>query len=74
MAEEELAEIIWGSGSPRDYFARGLVRSVSGGRVGVSVKGATVTLPRLDRYSPTVGDVVLVLMTPSGGVVIDKFG
>lgn len=74
MAEEDLAEILWGSQPRRDYFARGRVESVAGARVSVSVKGTTVTLPKLASCAPTAGDVVLVLMMPTGGVVIGKFG
>lgn len=75
MAEEDLADILWGGGRDRkEYHARGLVRSVSDDGVSVTVKGATLTLPKLAGCSASAGDVVLVLMTPSGGVVIDRFG
>lgn len=73
--EEELADILWGDEPKRTYFARGLVRSFEGSRVDVTVKGSDpIRVAKLAGYTPRVDDVVLVLMMPNGGIVIDKIG
>lgn len=73
--EDELAEILWDGEPNVTYFARGLVRSFDGSKVGVTVKGSDqIRVAKLAGYAPKVGDVALVLMMPSGGIAIDKIG
>ena len=68
-------ELFWSEEPRSSYIAFGKVRSVTGKKVNVSIKGSDATpLPKLASYSPTAGDVVLVAMMPSGGVVLGAIG
>lgn len=49
----------------------GTVSGTSGTRVLVTVRGSLLTLPRLDSYSPTVGDVVHI-QGPAPWLVLGK--
>lgn len=48
----------------------GNVTGTSGSQVVVSLRGATVTLPRLASYTPTVGDAVIVLPIVNGQKIV----
>lgn len=49
----------------------GTVSGTSGNKVIVTVRGASVTLPRLASYTPTVGDVVHI-QGPAPWLVLGK--
>lgn len=53
-------------------MATGEVVGVAAPKVVVSVGGGDLLLPRLGHYTPTVGDVVLILLSPAGWLVIGK--
>ena len=74
---DELAEAIWpDSQGFKDYYTRAPVRSVSGARVNVLLRGSTTTTPcsKLVSCSPKAGDIALVLMTQGGGIVMGVIG
>ncbi|MFC0546939.1 hypothetical protein [Kutzneria chonburiensis] len=49
------------------------VSGTSGTKVIVTMQGASLTLPRLTSYTPTVGDVVIVLTAfPGAWLVLGK--
>jgi len=48
----------------------GNVTAIAGSQVTVSLRGATVTLPRLASYTPTVGDAVIVLPIVNGQKIV----
>lgn len=50
----------------------GTVAGTSGTRVVVTVRGASMIIPRLASYAPTVGDTVLIDTTGDGWVVLGK--
>jgi hypothetical protein len=48
----------------------GTVAGTSGTKVIVTVQGASLVLPRLTSYTPTVGDVVVILTACPGAWLI----
>lgn len=73
---QDLADALWGDGvAVGDYHARGIVTAVSDGKVSVKIRGSdAITCSKLDSYTPTVGDVALVLVMPSGCVALGSIG
>lgn len=74
---DELAAALWpDAGTAREYHTRAPVQSVSGSTVNVLLRGATTATPcaKLAGVSPKAGDVALVLMLPSGGIVLGTIG
>lgn len=69
---DELARALWPETGPREYHTRAPVRSVSGGTVNVLLRGADEPTPcaKLSGVSVKAGDIALVLMLPSGGIVL----
>lgn len=51
----------------------GQVSAVVGSRLTVTTTaGATLTVPRLATWTPAVGDIVLLAITPGGWIAIGK--
>jgi hypothetical protein len=50
----------------------GTVSGTSGTKVVVLVQGGSMTIPRLNSYTPTVGDVVWIAATPNGWMCLGK--
>jgi hypothetical protein len=50
----------------------GTVTAVPAPKVTVDVVGGVMTLPRFTWYTPIVGDVVIVLQSPTGWLVLGK--
>lgn len=50
----------------------GTVTGTSGTKVIVTVDGASLTLPRLATYTPTLGDVVQIAYPPARPFVLGK--
>ena len=73
---DQLAAALWPESSAREYHTRAPVQSVSDSTVYVLLRGSTVATPcsKLSGVSPKVGDVALVLMLPSGGIVLGIIG
>lgn len=74
---DELAAALWpDGGTAREYHTRAPVQSVSGSTVNVLLRGSSEPTPcaKLASASPKAGDLALVLMLPSGGVVIGTIG
>lgn len=69
---DELARALWPDEPAREYHTRAPVLSVDGATVNVLLRGSPEPTPcsRLASCSPKAGDLALVLMMPSGGVVI----
>jgi hypothetical protein len=62
--EQRLAELLDG------LLQVGTVTGTAvGGKVVVSLRGASVTLPRLKSYTPTTGEAVLVLCVKPGAML-----
>ena len=70
------ARALWPESGPREYHTRAPVRSVSGGTVNVLLRGADEPTPcaKLSGVSAKAGDIALVLMLPSGGIVLGTIG
>ena len=73
---DELARALWPGHGPREYHTRAPVRSASGGTVNVLLRGADEPTPcaKLSGVSAKAGDIALVLMLPSGGIVLGTIG
>ena len=69
---DQLAAALWPESGPREYHTRAPVQSVSGSTVYVLLRGSATATPcaKLSGVSPKAGDVALVLMLPSGGIVL----
>jgi hypothetical protein len=52
----------------------GKVTAISGAKVVVTVDNASMTLPKIRAYTPTVGDVVIVAARPGSWFVIGAIG
>jgi hypothetical protein len=63
--EKRLAELI------EELRKVGTVTSTNGTQVTVTVQGASLTLPRLASYTPTIGDVVII-QGPAPYLVLGK--
>lgn len=75
--QDELAEVLWpDAGGAGEYHTRAPVESISGSTVNVLLRGATSPTPcsKLSSCSPKAGDLALVLMMPSGGIVVGVIG
>lgn len=55
-------------------WAVGTVTAIALPKVTVTVRGASLSLPKLASYSPTVGDVVQIAWPPSRPFVLGKIG
>jgi hypothetical protein len=56
-----------------DRHATGQVSAVVGNKITVTTTGgASLTIPRLATWTPTVGDVVVIAKTPGGWVALGK--
>jgi hypothetical protein len=54
-----------------DYtFRTGTVHSTAGARVNVTIVGADIAVGRLKSYTPSVGDIVVVLFYNGDGVIL----
>lgn len=74
---DELAGVLWpDDGEAREYHTRGKVQGVSGGKVDVLLRGAQAATPcgKLAGCEPKAGDIALVLVMPSGCVVLGVLG
>lgn len=57
----------------RELHRVGQVTAVVGSKITVFTSGgATLTIPRLNTWTPVAGDVVLIAITPAGWVAIGK--
>lgn len=63
--EKRLAELV------EELRKVGTVTSTNGTQVTVTVQGASLTLPRLASYTPTIGDVVII-QGPAPYLVLGK--
>jgi hypothetical protein len=50
----------------------GQVSAVVGNQVTVSLSGSNRTIPRLATWTPVIGDIVLVALTPAGWIALGK--
>lgn len=73
---EDLADALWGNGEPAgEYHARGVVTSVSGSKASIRIRGSDpVSCTCMASYSPSVGDIALVLVMPGGCIALGKVG
>lgn len=53
-------------------WATGTVSGTSGTKVVASIKGGSMTIPRLSSYTPVVGDTIIVASTPIGWICLGK--
>lgn len=54
------------------FWRTGTVTGTLGTKVIVLVQGGSMTIPRLNSYTPTVGDVVWIAATPIGWACLGK--
>jgi hypothetical protein len=52
----------------------GTVTATSGSKVTVAVDNASMTLPKIRAYTPTVGDTVIIAARPGSWFVIGTIG
>lgn len=74
---DELAGVLWpDGGQAHEYHTRGRVQGVSGGKVNVLLRGSQTATPcgKLAGCDPKAGDIALVLVMPSGCVVLGVIG
>lgn len=73
---DELAAALWPDPAPRESHTRAPVESVDGSTVTVLLRGSSEPTPcaKLSHVTAKAGDVALVLMLPSGGIVIGTIG
>ncbi len=73
---DKLASALWPESSAKEYHTRAPIQSISGNIINVKLRGAQEATPcaKLEHVNATVGDIALVLMLPSGGVVIGIIG
>lgn len=73
---EDVARALWPNSKAGDYHARGVVTGVSGTTVSVRLRDAETPTAcgKLASCSPKAGDLVLVLVMPSGSVVLGTIG
>lgn len=69
---DKLAEALWPEQEAREYHTRAPVRRVSGSTAYVRLRGATEDTPCgvLAGAAPKAGDLALVLVMPSGCIVV----
>lgn len=57
----------------KEQFRVGQITAVVGSRLTVVTSGgAALTIPRLSTWTPVVGDIVLLAVTPAGWVALGK--
>ena len=74
---DELAGVLWpDDGEAREYHTRGKVQGVSGGEADVPLRGSQAAPPcgKPAGCEPKAGDIALVLVMPSGCVVLGVLG
>ena len=54
------------------FWRMGTVSGTSGTKVIVLVQGGSMTIPRINGYTPTNGDTVLIAATPIGWICLGK--
>ena len=69
----DVGEAVAASGpDPESYWRVGTVSGTSGTKVVVLVSGESHTLPRLNSYSPTIGDTVQIAWPKGRPFVLGK--
>ena len=74
---DELAGVLWpDDGEAREYHTRGKVQGVTADEVEVRRRGTQAATPcgKLAGCEPKAGDIALVLVMPSGCVVLGVLG